>query len=92
MFSTTGKNGFHITFSNGYTVSVQWSCGNYCANRNNTSTYLEGIKSPNAEVAAWDADGTWYVFDNGDTVKGYQTPEQAAEFIGIISNLSGMLE
>lgn len=29
-FNTPWKGGFHITFENGYTVSVQFGYGNYC--------------------------------------------------------------
>jgi hypothetical protein len=32
MFKITHKKGFHITFENDYTVSVQFGPGNYCDN------------------------------------------------------------
>ena len=31
-FKITGGKGFHITFENGYTVSVQFGGGSYCDN------------------------------------------------------------
>jgi hypothetical protein len=46
----------------------------------------EVMTSPNAEIAAWDADGNWYDFGN-DTVKGYVTPDEVLEFMNMISAL-----
>lgn len=31
-FKITAGKGFHVTFENGITVSVQWGPGNYCDN------------------------------------------------------------
>jgi len=31
-FAITDGKGFHMTFANGYTISVQWGRGNYCDN------------------------------------------------------------
>ena len=31
-FVSTMRKGFHMTFENGLTVSVQWGAGNYCDN------------------------------------------------------------
>ena len=31
-FVSTMRKGFHITFENGLTASVQWGAGNYCDN------------------------------------------------------------
>ena len=60
-FKITRAKGFHITFQNGYTVSVQFGFGNYCKNQCNLT--LDGtelkrpnemtIESPDAEVAVW---------------------------------------
>ena len=86
-FKTTSRNGFHITFENGWTVSVQFGRGNYCANR-----YHDGVTDPdpippsaNAEVAAWDAKGDWYRFEDGDTVRGYMTPAAVLAFMNEIA-------
>lgn len=61
--------GFHITFGNGYTVSVQWGPDNYCENRGvwgwEALDYTErrlsaGRKgSKTVEVAVWDRDGNF---------------------------------
>ncbi len=88
MFNVTNNRGFHITFANGWTVSVQWGRGNYCDNRTPLPPRIhEPVPpSPTAEIAAWDHAGRWWQFEN-DTVAGYQTPEQVAEFIQKISQL-----
>tara|TARA_R110000823_G_scaffold69804_1_gene161422 strand:+ start:201 stop:488 length:288 start_codon:yes stop_codon:yes gene_type:complete len=84
MFKTTNiskrkttDDGFHMKFKNGWAVSVQWHEGAYSDKGNTT-----------AEIAAF-KDNNWFVFDdeNGDTVKGRQTPEEVAEFIKMISML-----
>jgi hypothetical protein len=82
------NNGFHITFSNGVTVSVQFSRINYCDG---------GIET--AEVAIWDEKDYWYVLDEnnnhmslirveeGSDVIGYCTPEMVASIMGMASKL-----
>ena len=32
-FGTMKNKGFHITFNNGLTISVQFGAGNYCSNK-----------------------------------------------------------
>lgn len=91
MFAITGAKGFHITFDNGWTVSVQFGYGNYCDNR--YSSEYEGehkrsdISSTTAEIAAWDEHGRWYEFDTGDTVKGYCSPAEVLTFVNLIAAL-----
>jgi hypothetical protein len=87
-FKTTSRNGFHITFENGWTVSVQFGRGNYCANRNpDGATDPDPIPpSANAEVAAWDAQRDWYRFADGDTTLGYMTPTAVLAFMNEIAS------
>lgn len=64
------ENGFHITFANGWTVSVAFDPKrNYC-NRDGS----------NAEVAAFydSKDGTtyWKKLGRHDAVLGYQSPDE----------------
>ena len=85
-FAITGGKGFHVTFENGWTVSVQFGGGNYSAN------YDEPIggrlldpkyklpPSATAEIAAWPQDGPWYDF-GGDLVAGYKTPADVLAFM-----------
>ena len=71
--------GFHMTFENGWTVSVQFGKNNYASNKQHTD------ESPDAEIAAWDKDGNWYHFKNGDDVFGYEKTDDVAEFIAMIA-------
>ena len=93
MFRITDGKGFQITFENGWTVSVQFGFGNYCANRDNKSAsmlfgmYDGPVESLTAEIAAWDKNGVWYDFGN-DTVMGHVTPDLVAGFIDEVARKS----
>jgi len=95
--------GFHINLENGWTVSVQFGIGNYCSNRSfsgNPFTDTPDFNScDNAEVAAWptedrrhglNSNDNWYKFDDGDSVRGWQSPSQVLEFINLIAKLEGV--
>lgn len=84
-FSISQGKGFQMTFANGWTVSVQFGYGNYCENRSYDRTDFDpGVKpkgeSKDAEIAAWDASGTWYDFEH-DQVKGWCSADEVAAFI-----------
>ena len=79
IMSDKNHKGFHMTFENGWTVSVQFGKQNYASNRENTDESLD------AEIAAWDKDGNWHKFANGDTVFGYEHPNDVAESIAMIA-------
>ena len=85
MFDITSNKGFHMTFANGWTVSVQWGKGNYCDNKYIGKYGETPEPSTNAEIAAWDANGEWMAFGNEDTMKGYCSPEEVAAFIAEIA-------
>lgn len=59
MFKINGNKGFHITFSNGITISTQLGGGNYCANYDDTIGDGQPKECVNAEIALWDKDGKW---------------------------------
>jgi hypothetical protein len=94
MFRITGGRGFHITFENGYTVSVQFGLGNYCDNYGDifsigvedfskVSEAMGKKGSKNAECAVWKRKGSLIehpLFDN-DSVGGYMTPAQVLELL-----------
>lgn len=82
------NTGFQMTFENGWTVSVQLGRGNYCSNRDyGRTTSEEGIpfNGADAEIAAWDANGFLYKFDESNTVKGWCKPDEVADFIAQIA-------
>lgn len=91
MFKITGGKGFHMTFDNGWTASVQWGFGNYCDNYNtldSRSSTLSDVAAAKgcktAEIAAWDKGGTMYNF-GADEVKGYVTPNEVLMFLNMVA-------
>ena len=66
-------NGFSMVFENGYTISVQLG----------EIAYSDGEK--NAEFAAWDAEGNYVHFEEGMDVVGWQTTNDVAKMIDIVS-------
>jgi hypothetical protein len=79
MFNTTDNKGFQVTFSNGYTISVQFGWGNYCENRNKK---VPEFPCMNAEIAVWDKDGNFI-----EEPRGWQSPEEVANYMKIVSEL-----
>lgn len=85
----SGHNGTHIKFSNGWTASIQWNSGKYCANRNKPpETRKEFISSPDVEVACWpdggDLTNIWGE-DHSDTVYGYLSVDEIPSFLAKVS-------
>lgn len=84
-FRITGGRGFHITFANGWTVSVQFGPGNYCDNydddfRESAESGARG--SSTAEAAVWPANGQLVSYgDWGNTVGNRLTPTQILELL-----------
>ena len=73
-------NGFHITFENGWTVSVQWDRGNYCERSSRYSDeYAPNAPSKNAEVSAWKGQG------KSDNSKGWQTPAEVLAYMAEVA-------
>jgi hypothetical protein len=94
-FRITGGKGFHITFPNRWTVSVQFGWGNYCEHHD-CEAYPEkcllGEKpqcgangSVNAEVAAWGPGGE-LINMGDDTVRGWQTPAAILALLNAAAN------
>ena len=83
--TTTEKgynDGFQMTFENGCTISVQFS----------KHTFSDGGQTT-AEVAAWDNQGNWLMFDedkwveiaDGSDVMSYQSAGEVAKLIYTLS-------
>ncbi len=95
MFEITRGKGFHLTFSNGWTVSVQFGSNNYCANMNThhgacatRDTHHEATKCVDAEVAAWDRSGTWHrKAGDSDDVQGWLSADRVGLFIAEVMAL-----
>lgn len=91
-FRITDSSGFHITFPNGYTVSVQFGPGNYCSNQHMRIRQDEAKAGedgcPNAETAFWHGQGELIVEgDDYDSVQGYQTVDQVMQRLIRVYNL-----
>ena len=85
-FKVTGANGFHITFENEWTVSVQFGPGNYCDNYDAPFQYpgekVENLRSTTAECAVWAEDGGMVCYkDWSDTVSNRSTPAEVLELL-----------
>lgn len=86
MFKITRGKGFHITFENGYTVSVQFGSGNYGDNYDASFDDYEGAGekgSKTVECAVWASDGEMIehpLFD-GSNVGGYMPPSKVLELL-----------
>lgn len=68
-------NGFHMTFKNGYTVSVQFNKHNYSDGGETT-----------AEVAAWGPDRTWVKLSEDDDVRGWCSPDEVLEIMNMVAS------
>lgn len=86
-FTICSGKGFHVTFENGWTVSVQFGGGNYCANRDEVQIGSERgrdtLRSMDAETAVWGPDGKMLEVAGaeGDTVQGWRSPAQVLELL-----------
>jgi len=83
-----GNKGFHITFANGWTVSVQFGGGNDCDNYEfpvGKELQLYSMESSTAEVAYFNQDGVMESFENGDQVKGRWSPIQVLELMNMVA-------
>ena len=68
-------NGFHMTFKNGYTMSVQFGKTNYSDG---------GVTT--AEVAAWGPDGEWVKLCEYDDVKGWCSPDEVLKIMNMVAS------
>lgn len=91
-FVSTMRRGFHMTFPNGLTASVQWGAGNYCDNHfpeDMDFTCSKDAKSDTAEVAVFDPQGKFvdpqvffnYEIESDGAVAGWLNPSQVVELL-----------
>ena len=85
MFKITSGKGFHMTFDNGYTVSVQFGAGNYGDNYD-LSFDDPILPSRLAEFAAWGSDNEFLTIE-GDEIHGYCTTKEVLRLINIVATL-----
>jgi hypothetical protein len=95
MFKITRGQGFQMTFSNNWTVSVQFGACNYGSNYDvayDAPRKEDFWASNNAEIAAWHGEAgqssdNWYQFGEGSAVQGWCSTDTVAFFMGIVSRL-----
>ena len=90
MIRSTHNRGFQMKFENGWIISVQFGYGNYCDNGRHPEGYhfsehTDIVSSSDAEIAAWPEGGDMYDF-GGDTVKGYCSADEVADWISKIKS------
>ena len=99
-FSNSRGSGFHLTFDNDWTISVQFSGGHYCDNYTESWNFAReqiakggSISSKTAEIAVWSN----RISDNGliwlenDNVRGYNTTNEVAQVIHKVSTAKSTL-
>ncbi len=90
MFRITGGKGFHITFENGITVSVQFGIGNYCQHHHDSfdligkERHMSAWESSDAEIAIFRVDVEGWLtpkFDpaEGQDVLGWVSPAKVLD-------------
>jgi len=80
-FTTTKQQGFQMKFPNGYGISVQFGPDSYGDNYGDNYAPLRAWQSNLAEFAITCPDRTLLRLPTGDTMAGYQTPTQVADWI-----------
>lgn len=92
-FKSTRGKGFHMTFDNGCTISVQFGPGNYCDNYDLSfdapRQMIDGdlfLESKDAEIGIWDKLGHWitkefFPENGGDDVVGRLSANEVADLI-----------
>jgi len=95
MFKNT-PYGFHMDFTNGWLISVQWGPHNYCSTRtdeqyaddNPFDGNFHEYASNTAEIAVWHKDADrYYPLSDTDDVKGWVSTQEVTEYIEWVSQL-----
>ncbi len=81
MFKITQGKGFHMTFANGWTVSVQWGSGNYCPNHHvlpsdKSERGYEAMQRKLGEAGVPVAEVGWWKGSGEMEVAGYMSPDE----------------
>lgn len=95
-FKSGWNTGFHMTFENGLTASVQWGHGTFTDNRRKDSSD-DNSTSTTAEVAVISEERKLLDIDSflpkdchtdylDDTVCGYLSPDEVVEFLIRVKN------
>ena len=78
------RSGGWITFPNGWTVSVQWSGGNYGSNYDFEIGQFPAPPAATAEIAIWKGDkADLQEWEDGDTVQGWLSWEDVQRVLDL---------
>jgi hypothetical protein len=75
-------SGFHMTFENGWKISVQWSEYNYAQRADRPSPE----ESNTAECAVWNPSGGCWKLTDADNVRGWMSPGEVSELMERVRN------
>ena len=96
-FSNSEGRGFHLTFDNDWTISVQFSGGHYCDNKHESYDWARNramdsipVHSSNAEIAVWRRNSGLIWLEN-DTVRGWTSADEVARVIHKVSTAKSTL-
>ena len=78
-----GRAGVHVTFDNGWTVSIQWGNWTYSDNHNADRLEDEARDSTTAEVACWKGAEEMREWAEGDCVAGWQSWDQVQRLLDL---------
>jgi len=93
-FCITSHKGFHLSFNNGWQVSVQFGPGNYCEQRNEHYDSPKGRDSwpsSDAEIAVWHTSNVEMVMLEHDTVRGWTSADEVAKVLHKVSTAKSTL-
>ena len=76
------STGFHMTFANGWTISVQWGEHSYAQRADRPPPDV----SNTAECAVWNSDREWYRLTDNDDVQGWMSPGEVSELMERVRN------
>lgn len=91
-FHITGNSGLHITFDNGYTVSIQIGPSTYSDNYDMSGPHpKDGYRSTTAETAVLTPSGELLELDAypGDTVQPRMTPRDVLNLLAWVAKQEG---
>lgn len=82
------RAGCHVTFPNGWAVSIQWGAGNYGSNYDapiSRSTSVPAATSAEIAVIAPGEHGGLVKWADGDTVQGYCSMERVQRVLDLVA-------
>jgi len=89
MLKSTENKGFQMTFTNGYTISVQFGRGNYCEHKTKMPRPYKKApslwESKDAEIAVFDPKGNCIALEGTNYALGYLNADEVAQWIDKVS-------